>query len=166
MDGHQENNKRAGTENVAEIVALGKAIELIYFEFDEYNKKLLDLREYYLTELKKRIPEVKLNGDRQNRLAGNANVSFDGINGEELLLELDSKGICASAGSACTTGSMSPSHVLMAIGFIAGACIHYFTSSENISFIDALYKDGYSFVGLAIGFLFGLFSLSGGKKRK
>ena len=115
MDGHQENNKRAGTENVAEIVALGKAIELIYFEFDEYNKKLLDLREYYLTELKKRIPEVKLNGDRQNRLAGNANVSFDGINGEELLLELDSKGICASAGSACTTGSMSPSHVLMAI---------------------------------------------------
>ena len=145
MDGHQENNKRAGTENVAEIVALGKAIELIYFEFDEYNKKLLDLREYYLTELKKRIPEVKLNGDRQNRLAGNANVSFDGINGEELLLELDSKGICSSAGSACTTGSMSPSHVLMAIGLkeseAGGALRTTFGRDNNMEDIDYLVQN-------------------------
>ena len=146
MDGgHQEKNKRSGTENVAEIVALGKAIELIYFEFDEYNKKLLDLREYYLTELKKRIPEVKLNGDRQNRLAGNANVSFDGINGEELLLELDSKGICASAGSACTTGSMSPSHVLMAIGLkeseAGGALRTTFGRDNNMEDIDYLVQN-------------------------
>lgn len=145
MDGHQENNKRAGTENVAEIVALGKAIELIYTEFDEYNRKLLNLREYYLNELKKRIPEFKLNGDRQNRLAGNANVSFDGINGEELLLELDSKGICASAGSACTTGSMSPSHVLTAIGLrereAGGALRTTFGKDNNIEDIDYLVQN-------------------------
>ena len=114
--GHQEKNKRAGTENVPGIVGMGKAIELIYKNFDEYNNKLKNLRDYYFSQVEKRIKNIKINGDRENRLPGNANISFKGVDGEELLLYLDAKGICASAGSACTTGSTSPSHVLVAIG--------------------------------------------------
>ena len=114
--GHQERDKRAGTENVAEIVGLGEAIEEVYQNYEEYNKKLMNLREYYISETQKRIPNVKLNGDKQNRLPGNANLSFPGVNAQELLLEVDQKGICASAGSACSTGQTSPSHVLTAIG--------------------------------------------------
>ena len=114
--GHQERDKRAGTENVAEIVGLGVAIEEVYQNYEEYNQKLTELRDGYIQEIQKRIPEAKLNGDRKNRLPGNANVSFPNINAQELLLGLDEKGICASAGSACSTGSSSPSHVLTAIG--------------------------------------------------
>ena len=117
--GHQERDKRAGTENVAEIVGLGEAIEEIYKNFDSYNKKLIELRDYYITEIQKEIPDSKLNGDRINRLPGNANISFPGVNAQELLLALDEKGICASAGSACSSGSSSPSHVLTAIGLTA-----------------------------------------------
>lgn len=114
--GEQENNKRAGTENVAEIVGLGKAIELIYNEFDSYNKKLTELRDYYISQVKENIPGIKVNGDMTNRLPGNANISFRGINGSELLLKLDEAHICASAGSACSTSNPEPSHVLTAIG--------------------------------------------------
>ncbi len=114
--GEQESNKRAGTENVAEIVALGKAIELIYNEYEEYNKKLTDLRDYYIDRVQKEIANVKVNGDLENRLPGNANISFKDIDGEELLLKLDEVGICASAGSACSTSNPQPSHVLTAIG--------------------------------------------------
>lgn len=114
--GHQERNMRAGTENVAGIVGLGKAIELAYKNFDEYNKKLTDLRDYYISQVEEKIPNVKLNGDRTRRLPGNANISFIGVDGEALLLNLDVKGICASSGSACTSGSLAPSHVLVAIG--------------------------------------------------
>lgn len=114
--GHQERNKRAGTENIAEIVGLGKAIELIYDNYDKYNEKLTSLRDYYIDEIFKKIPDVKLNGDRQNRLPGNANISFRGVDAQELLLQLDEIGICASAGSACSTGDEEPSHVLTAIG--------------------------------------------------
>lgn len=114
--GHQEKDKRAGTENVAEIVGLGEAIEEVYKNFDEYNKKLVELRDYYIEEITKRIPNTKLNGDRIKRLPGNANLSFKDINAQELLLDLDELGICASAGSACSTGQTSPSHVLTAIG--------------------------------------------------
>ncbi len=114
--GHQEKDKRAGTENVAGIVGLGKAIEIAYRNFDKYNEKLTTLRDYYISQVEKKIPEVKLNGDRTKRLPGNANISFKGIEGESLLLNLDMKGICASSGSACSTGSLNPSHVLMAIG--------------------------------------------------
>lgn len=114
--GHQEKDKRAGTENVAGIVGLGKAIEIAYRNFDKYNEKLTDLRDYYISQVEAKIPEVKLNGDRIKRLPGNANISFKGIEGESLLLNLDLKGICASSGSACSTGSLNPSHVLMAIG--------------------------------------------------
>ena len=113
--GHQEKNKRAGTENVAEIVGLGKAIELIYDEFDQYNKKLRDLRDYYFSEVEKKIPDIKINGDRENRLPGNANVSFKGVNAQKLLFSLDELGICASAGSACSTGESETSLVLTSI---------------------------------------------------
>ena len=114
--GHQERNMRAGTENVAGIVGLGKAIELAYKNFDEYNEKLTSLRDYYISQVEEKIPNVKLNGHRTKRLPGNANISFIGVDGEALLLNLDIKGICASSGSACTSGSLDPSHVLVAIG--------------------------------------------------
>ena len=114
--GHQERNKRAGTENVAGIVGLGKAIELAYQELDEHNKKIKELRDYYLEQVKAKIPYIRINGDETKRLPGNSNISFRFIEGEGLLLNLDLKGICASSGSACTSGSLDPSHVLLAIG--------------------------------------------------
>ena len=116
MGGHQERNKRAGTENVAGIVGIGTAVNLIYNEFDSYNNKLKYLRDYYITQIEKNIPNIKLNGDKVKRLPGNANISFDGIDAGQLLLNLDAYGICASAGSACSTGNPEPSHVLVAIG--------------------------------------------------
>lgn len=116
MGGHQERNKRAGTENVAGIVGIGTAVNLIYNEFDSYNNKLKYLRDYYITQIEKNIPNIKLNGDKVKRLPGNANISFDGIDAGQLLLNLDAYGICASAGSACSTGEALPSHVLTAIG--------------------------------------------------
>lgn len=114
--GHQEKDKRAGTENTAGIVGLGKAIELAYKNIDSYNKKLLDLREYYFSRIEQEFSEVKINGHRNKRLPGNANVSFKGVNGGDLLLRLDEMGICASTGSACNSASAEPSHVLVAIG--------------------------------------------------
>ena len=114
--GEQEKNKRAGTENVAQIVGLGKAIELIYKEFEEYNKKLKDNRDYLIDMLKENFEDFKINGDLKSRLAGNINISFKNIDGSELLFKLDEYGICASAGSACSTSNPVPSHVLTAIG--------------------------------------------------
>ncbi len=114
--GHQERNKRAGTENVAGIVGLGKAIELASLSMDEHNKTIRELRDYYEASIREKIPYVKFNGDGDNRLPGNSNISFRFIEGEGLLLNLDLKGICASSGSACTSGSLDPSHVLLAIG--------------------------------------------------
>ena len=114
--GHQERNKRAGTENVAGIVGMGKAIELAYSKLEEHNKKIKELRDYYVEQIKEKIPYIKINGDMEKRLPGNSNISFRFIEGESLLLNLDLKGICASSGSACTSGSLDPSHVLLAIG--------------------------------------------------
>lgn len=117
MDGgHQEKDKRGGTENVAEIVGLGKAAELAKSNLERHKEHLRTLRDYYIKSIEEKIPDAKLNGPRENRLPGNANFSFPGISGEELLIHLDERGICASSGSACTTGSMEPSHVLVAIG--------------------------------------------------
>ena len=114
--GHQERNKRAGTENVAGIVGIGKAIELAYENLDEYNKKIKELRDYYVKQVEEKIPYIKINGNMEKKLPGNSNISFRFIEGEGLLLNLDLKGICASSGSACTSGSLDPSHVLLAIG--------------------------------------------------
>lgn len=114
--GAQERGRRASTENVPAIVGLGKAIELATQNIDEYNKKLIELRDRTINEVMEKIPFVRLNGDRYKRLPGNANFSFEFIEGESLLLMLDMKGIAASSGSACTSGSLDPSHVLLAIG--------------------------------------------------
>lgn len=114
--GHQEKDKRAGTENVAGIVGLGKAIQIADKNIDKYNEKLQYLREYLIAQIEKQIPDIKINGHRTKRLPGNVNVSFKGIDAGELLLNLDERGICASAGSACSTGNPNPSHVLTAIG--------------------------------------------------
>lgn len=116
--GHQENSKRAGTENVPAIVGMGRAIEIASNKnnLTNYNNKLRGLRDYTISRIEKEIPYVVLNGDRQSRLPGNVNISIKGIEGESLLLMLDMKGIYASSGSACTSGSLDPSHVLLAIG--------------------------------------------------
>lgn len=114
--GHQEKNKRAGTENVPGIVGLGKAIELAYENLEEHNKTIQALRDYYVAQVEEKIPYIHINGDRKKRLPGSSNISFRFIEGEGLLLNLDLKGICASSGSACTSGSLDPSHVLLAIG--------------------------------------------------
>ncbi len=117
MDGgHQERNKRAGTENVAGIVGLGKACELAEQSMSFHIRYLTELRNYFISEIKNRNFDAKLNGSLKNRLPGNANFAFREVEGENLLLKLDQRGICASAGSACTTGSAAPSHVLKAIG--------------------------------------------------
>ena len=114
--GHQEREIRAGTENVAGIVGMGKAIEIAYRDFDKYNEKLTNLRNYYISEVENKIPNIKVNGSMKYRLPGNANISFEGVEGEAILLNLDMEGICASSGSACSTGQSTPSHVLLAMG--------------------------------------------------
>lgn len=114
--GAQERGRRASTENVAAIVGLAKALELAVENLDQYVKKMLSLRERTINEIQKQIPFIKLNGHREKRLPGNVNFSFEFIEGESLLLMLDMKGIAASSGSACTSGSLDPSHVLLAIG--------------------------------------------------
>lgn len=117
MDGgHQEKNKRAGTENVAEIVGLGKACELANANLKSHMQHLKELRDYFIIQVQERIQGARLNGGMENRLPGNANFAFPSVEGEALLLNLDAKGICASAGSACTSGSSEPSHVLSSIG--------------------------------------------------
>ena len=113
--GAQESNRRAGTENVAGIVGLGKAIELAVSGIDCKAAALLKLKQRICTEVMK-LPQVRLNGDFDNSLPGTVNFSIAGIEGESLLLQLDMKGIAASSGSACTSGSLDPSHVLLAIG--------------------------------------------------
>lgn len=114
--GHQEKDKRAGTENVAGIVALGKACEIAEKNIEEYQKKLKNLRDYFLEKIKKQIENIHINGTMENRLPGNINISFPGIQSSELLFKLDGFGICASGGSACSSGNNNPSHVLTAIG--------------------------------------------------
>lgn len=114
--GGQERNRRAGTENIAAIVGLGKALELAHDNLEEHMNKLIVLREKLIEGLLK-IPYTRLNGPRgDKRLPGNVNVCFRFIEGESILLSLDFKGVCASSGSACTSGSLDPSHVLLAIG--------------------------------------------------
>ena len=113
--GAQERSKRAGTENVAGIVALAKAVDEATKDIPAKQERLSKMRDRIIEELTK-VPESRLNGDPVKRLCGNVNISFRGIEGESLLLSLDLEGICASSGSACTSGSLDPSHVLLAIG--------------------------------------------------
>jgi len=114
--GAQERGKRAGTENVAGICAFVAAAEECFAHMDEDIEKVTALRDMLIENLTTTIPKTRLNGDRRRRLPGNVNISFEGIEGESILLHLDLRGIAASSGSACTSGSLDPSHVLLAIG--------------------------------------------------
>lgn len=114
--GAQERKRRAGTENVPGIVGYGKAAEEAFATMKERTGKEAELRDYLIGRVLKEIPYTRLNGHRTDRLPNNANFSFQFIEGESLLIMLDMKGICGSSGSACTSGSLDPSHVLLAIG--------------------------------------------------
>ena len=115
--GHQEKDKRAGTENVAGIVGMGKACEIANKNMETHIRNLKKLRDYYLLKLEKEFStKIKINGSLEHRLPGNANVSFEGANASEIIYRLDENGICVSSGSACSSGSTEPSHVLRAIG--------------------------------------------------
>ena len=114
--GAQERKRRAGTENVPGIVGFGKAVERAVSTMEERTKEERKLRDYLIDRVLKEIPYTRLNGHRTNRLPNNANFSFQFIEGESLLIMLDMEGICGSSGSACTSGSLDPSHVLLAIG--------------------------------------------------
>jgi cysteine desulfurase len=139
--GAPENKKRAGTENLTGIVGFGKAAELAKINLDEHIRHSTKLREYFIDQVISRIPDVSLNGDRKLRHPGNANFTFKYIEGEAMLLLLDSKGISASTGSACSSASLVPSHVLSALNMpleqIHGSLrftIGDFTSKEDIDY--------------------------------
>lgn len=139
--GAQERGKRAGTENVPSIVGFAKACEIACTDIDKKAKYVTKLRNKFIDGALK-IERSRLNGDRNNRLPGNANISFEGIEGESLLLLLDMNGICASSGSACTSGSLDPSHVLLSIGLVHEVAhgslrisINEETTEEDIDYI-------------------------------
>lgn len=148
MGGAQEKGRRAGTENVAGIVGLGAAIQLATEQLEENRAKMTALRDRLMTGIQTRISEVKLNGHPTNRLPNNVNFSFKYIEGESILLMLDMNGIAASSGSACTSGSLDPSHVLLALGLpheIAHGSVRLTlgdeTTEEDIDYtIDVLEK--------------------------
>ncbi len=114
--GQQERGRRAGTENVPGIVGIAKACEIAMIEMEERMKKETELRDYLIERILKEIPYTRLNGHSRKRLPNNVNISFQFVEGESILIMLDMAGICASSGSACTSGSVDPSHVLLAIG--------------------------------------------------
>ena len=114
--GAQEKGRRAGTENTAGIVGLAAALKLSCDSMEENGKRIAAMRDRLMHGLLSSVERCRLNGDPARRLPGNVNISFEGIEGESLLLMLDFKGICASSGSACTSGSLDPSHVLLSIG--------------------------------------------------
>ena len=116
IGGHQENGRRGGTENVGSIIGLGKACELAMEHLEDEAKRVGRLRDILETELLKAIPSSIINGNRENRLPTTTNISFEFVEGEAILLMMNEHGICASSGSACTTGSLEPSHVLRAMG--------------------------------------------------
>jgi cysteine desulfurase len=116
LGGHQEAGRRAGTENVPGIVGMGKACELATVNFEAENRKVKNLRDKLEKAILEKCADCRLNGDPENRLPNTTNISFEYIEGEAILLMLDKYGICASSGSACTSGSLEPSHVLRAMG--------------------------------------------------
>lgn len=132
--GAQERKRRAGTENVPGIVGMGKAVEIAFDTLEERMEKETMMRDYLISHIMERVPYCRLNGDRIKRLPNNVNISFQFIEGESLLIMLDMKGICASSGSACTSGSLDPSHVLLAIGLpheIAHGSLRLTLGDEN-----------------------------------
>ncbi|MCR5375049.1 MAG: cysteine desulfurase NifS [Lachnospiraceae bacterium] len=146
--GAQERKRRAGTENIPGIAGFGKACEIAAATLDERIKKESELRDYLIGRLENEIPYTKINGSRTHRLPNNVNACFRFIEGESMLIMLDGKGICGSSGSACTSGSLDPSHVLLAIGLpheIAHGSLRltlsYETTKEEIDYtVDELKK--------------------------
>lgn len=142
IGGHQESGRRGGTENVASIVGLGKASELAAAYMEEENTRVKQLRNKLESKILKQIPNTIINGDRENRLPNTTNVSFEYVEGESILLMMDELGICASSGSACTSGSLEPSHVLRAMGVPFTAAhgsirfsLSIYNTEEEIDFI-------------------------------
>lgn len=145
--GHQEKNKRGGTENVPEIVALGKAAQIAEKNLEEYQEKLRNLRDDFLEKIKKEIPNIHINGTMEKRLPGNINISFENTDSSELLFRLDEYGICASGGSACSSGDNNPSHVLTAIGVrdeLAKGAVRFtfgdFNTKEDVDYLVDVLK--------------------------
>jgi cysteine desulfurase len=142
IGGHQEHGRRAGTENVPYIVGIGKACELAQTQMEKERIRIRNLRDRLEDELLKRIPKTRVNGDRENRLPNTLNISFESVEGESILLLLSKEGIGASSGSACTSGSLEPSHVLRAMGVPFNAIhgsvrfsLSRYTTEEDISHI-------------------------------
>ena len=140
--GSQENGKRAGTENVPGIVGIGKAIEIAVSTMDERSKHLSELRKILIDKVLT-LPKSRLNGDPEKRLPGNASFCFEGIEGEGLVMRLDANGICAATGSACSSDSLEPSHVLLAIG----VPVEIAHGSLRVSFGDDNTKEDAEYVG-------------------
>ena len=146
IGGHQEQGRRGGTENTVAIIGLGKACELAKENLPLINTRVRELRDYLQTQLLEKIPAASVNGDLENRLPNTLSIGFDAVEGESILLLLDRDGICASSGSACTSGSLDPSHVLMAMdvplksahGSIRFSLSHYNTKAEMDRIIDSL----------------------------
>ena len=132
--GAQERKRRAGTENVPGIVGFGKAAEIAFATMEERTQKERQLRDYLMEKVMEKVPFTRINGSRAERLSNNVNFAFQFIEGESLLIKLDMAGICGSSGSACTSGSLDPSHVLLAIGLpheIAHGSLRLTLSDEN-----------------------------------
>ncbi len=146
LGGHQENGRRGGTENTASIIGLGKACELARENLSTINTSVRELRDYLQAQLLEKIPSSSVNGDIGQRLPNTLSIGFDAVEGESILLMMDREGICASSGSACTSGSLEPSHVLMAMkvpfksahGSIRFSLSHYNTKEEMDVIITAL----------------------------
>lgn len=135
--GHQERDKRAGTENVPGMIGLGEACKIAKNNMEKHINQLKVLRNIFVSEIQKQVPDIKINGSMEHRLPGNTNISFKGVNGNALLMKLDEKGICASAGSACSSGSSMPSHVLTAIGLTS----EYAEGTLRVTFGDENTKE-------------------------
>ena len=142
IGGHQESGRRGGTENVASIIGLGKACELADEHLTEENIRVKQLRDKLENEILKRIPNTLINGDQENRLPNTTSLAFEYVEGESILLLMDEFGICASSGSACTSGSLEPSHVLRAMGVPFTAAhgsirfsLSIYNTEEEIDFI-------------------------------
>lgn len=142
IGGHQERGRRGGTENVASIIGLGKACELAAKHIGEENERVKHLRNKLENEILKRVPNAMVNGDRERRLPNTTNISFEYVEGEAILLMMNELGICASSGSACTSGSLEPSHVLRAMGVPFTAAhgsirfsLSIYNTEEEIDFI-------------------------------
>lgn len=146
--GHQERDRRPGTENTAGIVGLGKAIELATVSLNQNNAQIEALRDYFISQITSKLTGVVINGDLKKRISNNINISFENVDGETLLQNLDLIGICVSSGSACSSGSLAPSHVLLALGLDKATAkssirvsLNKYNTKEELNFtIDAIVK--------------------------